>query len=143
MQKKVSIHVSGKQKYPEGHTNQQELITTGTFYERNGVSYVVYKESEKTGLEGVTTYLSIKEETIGLNRKGAADLNQVFKKGVLNRSIYTTSCGDLWVSVLPHLVEYDLTANGGRINLEYDLFIDDNLVSYNVLLLNIKEDLPQ
>ena len=44
---------------------------------------------------------------------------------------------------MPHRVEYDLTVHGGRINLEYDLFVDDKLVSYNLLLLNIKEDLPQ
>ncbi|EGW38936.1 DUF1934 domain-containing protein [Desulfosporosinus sp. OT] len=145
MQKKATIQVYGKQKYPEGHEDQQELITTGTFYERNGAFYVLYKESEceSTGLEGVTTYLSIREGLVTLNRKGSVDLAQEFKKGVLNRSIYTTCYGKIWLSVMPHRVECDLTVHGGRISLEYDLFIDDNLVSYNLLLLNIKEDLPQ
>jgi uncharacterized beta-barrel protein YwiB (DUF1934 family) len=40
-------------------------------------------------------------------------------------------------------VECDLTVQGGRISLEYDLFVDDNLVRYNGLLLNIKEDFPR
>lgn len=145
MQKKVTIQINGKQKYPEGHEDQQALITVGTFYERNGVFYVVYKESgsESTGLEGVTTFLSIKEGLVALNRKGAVDLSQEFKKGVLNRSIYTTCYGKIRLNVMPHRVEYDLTVHGGRISLEYDLFVDDKLVSYNLLLLNIKEDLPQ
>jgi len=145
LKKKATIHVIGKQKYPEGHENKQELIAEGTFYERNGVFYVLYKESESegTGLEGVTTFLSIKEGLVVLNRQGAVNLAQEFKKGVLNRSIYTTCYGNIELSVMPHRVECDLTVCGGRISLEYDLFVDDNLVSYNLLLLNIKEGLPQ
>ena len=144
MQKKATIQVIGKQKYPEGYEDRQELTTVGTFYERKGVFYVLYKESESesTGLEGVTTFLSIKEGLVTLNRKGSVDIAQEFKKGVLNRSIYTTCYGKIWLSVMPHRVECDLTVHGGRISLEYDLFVDDNLVSYNLLLLNIKEDLP-
>jgi len=145
VQRKVTIQINGKQKYPEGHEDQQELIIKGMYYERNGVFYVVYKDcdSESTGLEGVTTFLSVKDGLVGLNRKGAVDNRQEFKKGVLNRSIYSTCFGEIWLSVMPHLVECDLTVHGGRISLEYDLFVDDNLVSYNGLLLNIKEDFPQ
>lgn len=145
MRKKATIHVFGKQRYTEGHEDQQELITEGTFYERNGVFYLVYKESddESTGLGDVTTFLSIKKESVVLNRKGAVNLSQEFKEGVLNRSVYTTCYGKIRLNVIPHQVKCDLTAHGGRISLEYDLFVDDNLVSYNLLLLNIKEDPPQ
>ena len=144
MKKTVTIQINGKQRYREGHEDQQELITKGTFYKRNGVFYVLYKESTPSaGLEGVTTFLSIKEGVVALNRKGEVDLSQEFKEGVLNRSSYTTCYGKIRLSVMPHRVDCDLTVHGGRISLEYDLFVDDNLVSYNLLLLNIKEDLPQ
>lgn len=145
MQKRVTIQIKGKQKYSEGHEDQQELMTVGTYYERNGGFYVVYKDcaSESTGLEEVTTFLSVKDGVVGLNRKGAVDNRQEFKLGVLNRGIYSTCYGNIWLSVMPHLVECDLTARGGRISLEYDLFVEDNLVSYNRLLLSIKEDSPQ
>lgn len=145
MQSKVIIQINGKQKYAEGHEDRQELITVGTYHERNGVCYVIYKDCdlESSGLEGITTFLSVKEGLVGLNRTGAVESRQEFKKGVLNRSIYATCFGKIWLSVMPHLVECDLTVRGGRISLEYDLFVDDNLVSYNVLLLNIKEDFPR
>ena len=141
----VSIQVNGKQIYSEGHEDQQELITVGTFYERNGAFYLFYKESdnESSGLGDVTTFLIIKDGWVALNRRGAVNLAQEFKKGVLNSCIYATCYGKIWLSVMPHRVECDLTVHGGRINLEYDLFVDDKLVSYNLLVLNIKEDLPQ
>lgn len=145
MDKNVTIQINGKQKYPEGSEDQQETITEGMFYERDGVFYVLYEEagSESTNFEGVTTFLIIKEGIVTLNRRGAVDLTQEFKKDVLNRSIYTTSFGKLWLGIMPHKVDCDLTVHGGRISLEYNLFVDDNFVSQNVLLLNIKEDLPQ
>ena len=143
MKKEVIVQVIGKQRYPEGHEDSQELITEGMFYERNGTYYAVYKETELTGLEGTTTFISAKGEMVCLNRQGSVNVTQEFKKGVINRSFYSTSCGKLLLSVMPQRVEYDLTAQGGRISLEYDLFVDDILVSSNVLLLNIKEDLPQ
>lgn len=144
MQKKVFIDIIGKQSYPEGHEDLQETSTFGAYYERNGAVYVVYKESgnESIGLGDVSTFICIKDDSVTLNRKGAIDSKQVFKIGELNRSIYTTRYGKLWLSVMPNKIEIDLTVHGGRISLEYDLFIDDHLVSHNVLLLSIKEDSP-
>lgn len=145
MQKNATIHIKGTQTYPEGHKDQQELLTLGKFYERNGVFYVVYKEEGKntTDLGEVTTFITIKDGSVTLNRTGAVDLKQEFRQGVLNNSIYTTCYGKLWLSVLPDKVESDLTVHGGRISLDYDLFVDDKLVSHNGLLVNVKEDIPE
>ena len=145
MQKNAIIQINGQQKYPEGYEDQQELLTVGKFYERNGVFYVVYKEAgnDATDLGEVTTFITIKEGSIVLNRKGAVDLTQEFRKGILNNSIYSTRYGKIWLSVMPHKVEYDLTVHGGRISLEYDLFVDEKLVSQNGLLVNVKEDIPE
>ena len=145
MRKKAIIYIWGKQKYSEEHEDQQELVTEGMFYERNGAFYILYKESgnNSTDIEEVTTFLTIKNDSVILTRKGAVELSQEYRKGVLNRSIYTTCYGKIRLSVLPHCVECDLTVQGGRISLEYDLFVDDKLVSHNELLLKIKEELPQ
>ena len=145
MRKKAIIHIHGKQKYSEEHEDQQELTTEGMFYERNGAFYILYKELEKNSEDPqeVTTFLTIKDNSVILTRKGAVELSQEYRQGVLNRSSYITCYGKIQLSVLPHCVDYDLTVMGGRITLEYDLFFDDKLVSHNELLLNIKEELPE
>lgn len=145
MKRKVTVQIIGKQKFPEGHEDQQEVMTVGTYYKRDGAFYVVYKDcdSESNDTKGVTTFICVKDGLVSINRKGEIDNKQEFKKGILNSSIYSTCFGSIRLNVMPQFVECDLTGHGGRISLEYDLFVDDNLVSYNVLLLNIKEDIPQ
>jgi len=145
LQKNVTIQIVGKQKYPEGHEDQQELLASGKIYERNGVFYVYYKEagSKPTDIGEVTTLLTIEEGIVTLTRKGSVSVKQEFKVGVLNRSTYTTCYGNIRMSIMPRRVDCDLTGTGGSISLEYDLFVDDKLVSYNVLSLNVKEDPPQ
>ncbi|WP_088188702.1 DUF1934 domain-containing protein [Desulfosporosinus sp. FKA] len=143
MQKNVTVQILGRQKYSEGHEDQQELSVPGTFYERNNAFTVVYKEPESvSGFAGVTTFLTAKKGCVTLNRKGSVDLLQEFRVGARSISKYSTPFGKLWLSVLPQRVESDLTAQRGRISLEYDLFVDDNFVSHNLLWVTIKEDNP-
>ncbi|KLU59187.1 putative beta-barrel protein YwiB [Peptococcaceae bacterium CEB3] len=141
--KNVLIRVVGTQKFSEGETDRLEFVTTGAFYERQGAFYLLYRESEVSGMAGVTTSLRIEGKHITLNRMGKAELKQEFQPGILHRGRYVTSFGTLWLSVLTTELEYDLTVMGGRISLEYDLFADDALVSHNGLEIIIKEEPPR
>lgn len=141
MQNKAMITIIGTQKYPDGNDDRQELVTVGSYYVRNGAYYILYQESEITGMEGVTTSLRVDEGHLTLNRMGAAELKQEFKPGVYHKSTYVTSYGNLWLSVLTTHLQSDLTAQGGRISLEYDLFVDDELMSHNTLTISIKGDI--
>lgn len=133
------ISVAGTQQLEEGH-EKQEFITVGTFDVQEGIFHILYKESDITGMEGVTTTLQIEPNYVILNRMGTAEVRHEFRPGVLYRSTYITPFGDLLLSVLPNEVESDLTAQGGRISLKYDLFVDDKFVSHNVLVITIKEE---
>lgn len=145
--KTVLIQVIGTQAFvdwePDEQADRIEFITVGTYHVRQHNFYIIYKESELTGMAGVTTALRVQDGRVTLNRMGAAELKQEFEPGVLHRSVYNTNFGSLWLSVLTKQLETDLTAHGGRISLEYDLFVDDILVSHNCLTMMIKEEPPQ
>ncbi len=142
--KTVRIQVIGTQSLPDREPDTPEerieFVTVGTYHLRLADFYVIYQESELTGMAGVTTSLRVHGGRVTLNRMGAAELKQEFELGVLHRSVYNTSFGSLWLSVLTKRIETDLTAQGGRISLDYDLFIDDKLVSHNGLAIIIKEE---
>ncbi len=140
MKKEVIIGVTGTQRFAEGYDNKQEFMTVGTLNEHKGFFYLSYQESEINGMEGVTTILRIEPNHVILKRSGSAEAKQEFRPGVLYRSTYITPIGNLLLSVLPEKVESYLTAQGGRISLKYDLFVDDKFVSHNALVITIKED---
>lgn len=141
--KQVLISVQGTQRFPEGHEDKMEFITLGTYHLRQGTFYLVYHESEVTGMEGVTTSVRVRGEHISLNRMGTMEFKQEFQPGVLHRGTYVTPFGTLWLSVFTKRTECDLTVQGGRISLEYDLFVDDELLSQNELKILIKEEPPR
>ncbi|WP_328812357.1 DUF1934 domain-containing protein [Paradesulfitobacterium ferrireducens] len=142
MQSKALITVEGRQNFPDGDEHALEFVTVGTYHRRKEAYYLVYRESEITGMEGVTTSLKVRGQRVTLNRVGPVKLKQEFEHGVLHRSTYITPYGELWLSILTASVEIDLTAQGGHISLKYDLFVDDELVSHNSLRIRIKGEPP-
>ena len=51
MKKDVLIDIKGIYRQ-DGEQDQVELVTTGSYYKRNGDYYIAYDESEMTGFDG-------------------------------------------------------------------------------------------
>lgn len=143
MRKEVLIHVISTQSYSEGTDDRMDFMTTGTFHKREGIYYIIYHESEVTGMEGVTTSLKVGAEKVTLNRMGAANYKQVFELGVLHHSTYITAMGSFNFGAQTEELEIRLTEYGGHITLKYNLYTDNELVSRNTLRIMIKEDTPR
>lgn len=143
MHKSVRIQVKGTQVYPDGRVEKQDFQTIGSFYERQGDYYLIYQESEATGMAGVSTALRVEKHKLTLNRMGAAKQRQIFEPGVLHHSTYVTSYISIYLSALTEEVEIGLTELGGHITLKYNLFANDERISQNTLRIMIKEDTPQ
>jgi uncharacterized beta-barrel protein YwiB (DUF1934 family) len=140
MEKKVLISIVGIQQYTDGNNDKQEFFTLGNLSGREEIFCISYQESEITGMEGVTTTLHVEPERVILNRIGTVEVKQEFQLGILYHSTYITPFGELFLSVLVEEVESNLTVQGGRISLKYDLFVDDIFVSHNSLVITIKEE---
>ncbi len=70
MRKDVIIQINGSPKYEDADGEEIELTTAGRFYRKNGSYYIMYKESELTGMEGITTTLKVEDKRITLMRNG-------------------------------------------------------------------------
>lgn len=143
MRKSMQIQVLGTQQFLDGREERSEFETSAAYYRRNGAYYLIYRESELTGLEGVTTTLRIERDNLILKRMGRVQLRQEYRQDLLSAGVYATPFGKIPMSVRTSALESDLTAMGGRITLKYDLYVDEELVSHNGLTIIIKEDLPQ
>lgn len=141
MHEQVIIQVIGTQIDTEGTDDRMDFTTQGTFHKREGAYYIIYRETEVTGMQGVATSLKVEPEKVILNRMGAANYKQVFELGVLHPSTYVTPHGSFYLGVLTEEMGIHLTEQGGHITLKYNLFADDNLVSQNTLRIIIRREL--
>jgi uncharacterized beta-barrel protein YwiB (DUF1934 family) len=88
--KKAIISVKGTQKNEQNESDTIELITEGNFYIKGNTFYVVYEESELSGMDGTTTTLKITEDKVTLLRFGTNKSKMVFEKNKRYESDYDT-----------------------------------------------------
>lgn len=139
MNKEVLISVKGTQLNEFGEIDQQELITKGNLFLKKGAYFIMYNESELTGMSGTVTTLKVEPARVTLNRMGTSEQKQVFERGVLHRGSYITPFGKMVMGVTPSKVEVNLTDFGGSINLEYELEVGSEKISDNMLSITVKE----
>jgi uncharacterized beta-barrel protein YwiB (DUF1934 family) len=100
-----------------------EFITEGRFYKRGTSVYLVYDESEFSGVSGCTTSLRITGEKIRMKRygEGVSDGTAVeFEKGKRFSGWYETPFGSVEMEVLTNNIDNRITDGGeGALNIDY------------------------
>lgn len=123
--KDITIRITGKQCFDGKEEDQMEFVTDGKLYDRNGYTYVVYDETEVSGLTGSKTTLRVKGETVKMKRSGEDGYGTelYFEPGKRFSSSYETPFGVLGLEVLTKSVINNLDAEliKGRIDIEYDV----------------------
>lgn len=139
MRKDVLVTVTGTQVNDYGEEDTITLVTTGDYYLKNSAYYIIYRESEISGMNGSTTSLKAEPARVTLNRMGTSQFKQVFQAGILHEGKYITPYGSMFVRVLPSKVEVDLAEAGGSIDLEYEIESGAQRLGHNRLSITVKE----
>jgi uncharacterized beta-barrel protein YwiB (DUF1934 family) len=100
-----------------------EFITEGRFYNKGGSMYLVYEESEFSGIEGMTTSLKVTGGNVKMKRYGddsGVEAQLEFEKGRRINGLYETPFGPIGVEVLTHEVNNRLNSDGsGKVDIDY------------------------
>lgn len=126
MKQKVMLSICGRQSYMGQEPEVIELVTEGWMEFRDGGWEICYEESELTGLKGVTTTFRVEPEQVTLLRAGALHSNMVFRQGVPHESLYQMEFGALMITVCAKSMFFDLTPEGGMIDLVYSIEIENS-----------------
>lgn len=126
MKHTVMLSIEGKQTYQDQEPEVIQLVTRGEMEFRDGGWDISYQESELTGLEGVTTTFRIEPGKVTLTRTGALSSQMVFQQGVQHDSLYRMPFGALMISVCATYVFFDITPDGGCIDLVYRIDIEQS-----------------
>ena len=124
MKKKVLLSILGKQSYSGQEPDTIELTTAGWMELRDGGWDICYEETELTGLAGVTTTFRVEPGKVILNREGKLKSRMEFRQGVTHESLYQMEFGALMMSICPMQVFFDITPEGGFIDLVYTVEIE-------------------
>lgn len=138
--KPVLVTVQSIQRDEEGQDLKLELVSAGKYYEKNNAQYIVYEESEITGMAGVTTIIKIFGEKILLIRLGKIHQRQEFSKGLNTRSSYKMPFGVVKVEMKTYEFDINLVEGVGTIKLGYDVNLEGIGSNYNQLTITVQED---
>ena len=138
--RKVIVTIVGTQTDEYGEKNTIELIAVGSYYERNGVHCLTYKESEITGMDGTTTLLKIYGDHFSVIRMGAVEQKQEFYPGQNTNCTYITPFGSMKMSIYTKYMEIAVDKGIGNISASYELTINGQWQSSNTLSVCIREE---
>lgn len=138
MKKDVYISIKGSQAY-EDDQNKMEVTTAGKFYDKDGKYYVSYVEGELTGMEKCNTTIKVSPDGIvTMMRHGQTNTHMIFEKDKCHIGHYETPYGDFTISVTANKIDVSLDENGGNIDIDYIMDINNVARSRNGISLTIR-----
>ncbi len=126
MKQTVMLRIQGKQYYDGPEPEVIELLTEGTLEKLENGWEICYEESDMTGMEGVTTVFRVEPEQITLIRKGRLESCMEFCVGAVHESLYRMEFGALLISVCATRIRYELSEDGGTVDLSYNIDIEQS-----------------
>ena len=117
------------------------MSTVGNLFEKSQAIFIVYYESEVSGMQGCKTVLKIMDETITMTRFGDTTSKITFDKKRPMSSIYHTAYGDFNMEVKTKKLEHNISTSelSGFINLEYNMMLEHVSSSFNKLNIEIQK----
>ena len=136
----VIVTIVGTQRDAQGDETRIELITAGHYYEKNDVQYIVYNDSEGSGLEGTKTMLKVYDQYVVLVRVGSVKCQQEFRLGVKSHSTYATPYVTMDMGILTQEIELAFDSMAKSIHIRYELEINGQWQSTNTLSISVQEE---
>ena len=132
MEVKVNIHTIQYNEY--GEKNEIKVNATGTLYEKNDNTYVVYKEKEND-IE-TTTSIKIENQRVTIKRFGEINSTMIFRENQTINSNYATPHGMFVVETKTTKLDINMEENI-VIDIDYNIEIMDMFRGRNVIKINI------
>ena len=117
-----------------------EVVYIGALEEKENSTYVSYKESELTGMEGVNTELFLKGDHLEIVRTGKVESKMVFREIVKNDFLYVMDFGILNMTLETDKLRIVRTRDGYDILIRYNLEIVGNPVEKSEMNITIEKN---
>ena len=124
----------------DGENQTIEMMTEAELYEKNGSIFIIYFESEVSGMAGCKTMLKLSNNTITMTRFGDTNSKIVFDLDQPMTSVYKTAYGDfdMNVTTLNLVTAIDVDNQSGYLEIEYQMVLEHLSSSHNHLVIKVR-----
>jgi len=138
MTKEVLVKISGLQFAGEEDSDSVEVITSGTYYKKNGKHYVLYEEVMEGTTDVTKNVIKIGENSMEVTRKGPASVHMVFEKDKKNVSYYYTPFGNLLIGIDAKKIQVNESEMDINVKVNYGLEINYEHVADCHITVDVK-----
>lgn len=118
--------------------DETEFFTVGSFKQDGGSFIIKYGENGEIGYESCQVTITIKDETVLIERSLPAPSLLTIEKGKKHHMLYGTPYGDFMMGINAFEVNNEMTPEGGKLYLKYSIDINSDFVSENEINLTVK-----
>lgn len=130
------INVCAKH-FQNGDSDNVELITSGSFYQKGNKFYIIYNENEEMGMADCSVTIVVDGETVIMRRHGGYELKLTYREGESESVVYYMPFGEINMTQTTKKVEHNLDDSGGSMRIVYELSIGGD-VQLNKLSITVK-----
>ena len=139
----ITLKITGKQIYDTHEEDQMEFVTEGQLYQKNDAVYMIYDESELSGMAGCKTTLKLVGDTLRMKRIGQSGTGteMYFEVNKRFNSTYSTPYGPMELEILTRSVEneFDMETLSGNVAVCYDVSLQGVAEGKNKLEINVMQ----
>ncbi|MDR3363396.1 MAG: DUF1934 domain-containing protein [Clostridiales Family XIII bacterium] len=136
----IGNQIRGLEGKAEGE-DSMEFITEGRFVRKGDALYLIYEESELSGIEGCTTSLKVSGGKVRMKRygeEGGIQTAMEFEKGQKFTGLYETPFGSIELEVLTNEIDNRLEPGGtGTLGIDCSVSLKGLTESRNLLKFEI------
>lgn len=136
MAKDVLVSVKGTQVI-DGERDSIEVITSGTWYEKNGKQYILYEETYEEMNAATKNVVKISPELVEVTKKGAISSRMVYERGKQHMSNYMTPMGLIVLGITTKDIFVEASEDTLQLEIQYAMEMNGQFVSESVLEMNV------
>ena len=128
--KEVMVKITTNQVNEQGEEDIMEFVTEAKLYKRGEAVYLIYEETELSGIPD-----EVQMKRYG---EGAGIGNEIrFERGRRYSGLYDTPFGAIELEVLTNRLENNLTEGGGNLDIDYSISLKGLMEGHNQLSITL------
>ncbi len=138
MTKEILLSIKGLQFLEDNNEDEIEVITTGTYFQKDGRHYIKYDEVME-GLEGkIQNLIKINGKSMEVTKRGLSNVHMVFEENKKNVTYYDTPFGNLLVGIAATNIDLNETKDIIDVKVDYALEVNYEHLADCTISMNIQ-----